>query len=61
MIKKTKAISYGLTFNLGNYESERMDMELDFPIDMPDVECYRALHDRIIRARQDLKENVVAT
>ncbi len=54
--KKTKLIRYGRTFNLGNYESSRMEIEADFPLDVEDVDCFRELHRRIIEARNALTQ-----
>ncbi len=39
----TYKLRYGRNFNLGNYESERIELERDIPDDFPEAEAFQLL------------------
>lgn len=55
-----KHIRYGRTFNLGNYESSRLEIEAEYPVGMPDVDCFRDLHRRLAEIKRSLSPNASA-
>lgn len=52
IVSGSKTVRYGRTFNLGNYESSRMEIEQQFPSEMSDMECFRELHQRLAVTRR---------
>lgn len=52
MRKGMKVIRYARTFNLGHYESERIEIEEEFPATVEDRAALQALRARITEARR---------
>ena len=42
-------LRYGRTFNLGGYQSERIELERDIPDDFPEDEAYELLRAAVLR------------
>lgn len=45
-------LRYGRTFNLGGYQSERIELERDIPDDFPEDEAYELLRAAVLRLQE---------
>jgi len=46
-------LRYSRLWNLGNYENEKLEIERDYPDDMPTLEAYKALRAELQRTRDE--------
>lgn len=46
-------LRYGRAFNLGNYESERIEIERDIPDDVPEQEAFQLLKQAVERMNKE--------
>jgi hypothetical protein len=46
-------LRYSRLWNLGNYENEKLEIERDYPDDMPTLEAYKALREELTRTREE--------